>query len=181
MTAALAMLHYGIRNPDSGTRFQPTHWNTIAHLDIKPANVFMSRRMHPGQETFQSRVVLGDFGCAVTKEEMALGRHDPGILSASTRGWMAPEIKINSARKWAGPYGKPMDVWQMGGVIQVLCRLMSQPHQESADSQRPCGGSYSDELNSAIASAMTKEILERPTALDMWDEMKRLKANLASR
>lgn len=172
MTTALAMLHYGVRNLDTGLKYQLRDWNTVVHLDIKPMNVFLTSRHTPGFETVQHRVVLGDFGCAITKKSIEDGTQQPGKLDCATAGWTPPEIKHLRNGGWEGDFGKPMDVWQTGGVIQCLCRLLTKPNQGKAKEGRPCSVNFSPELNKVVAAAMIEDQKERPTTLDLWEEIK---------
>ena len=69
MAKGLSYLHHGIR--DSSRDRADGRWNSICHLDIKPCNVFLSSK---GQEGRYPRVVIGDFGCAITISDIISGK-----------------------------------------------------------------------------------------------------------
>ncbi|KAK5136793.1 hypothetical protein LTR08_002089 [Meristemomyces frigidus] len=169
LTKALCFIHSGLDLELANAKPRPG-WNTICHLDIKPGNIFLTST---GQTGGYPRVVLGDFGCAVTWNDIRSGKESREILYQGTEEWMPPELEPND-HGIVGKYGMPTDVWQMGGVIQVVCRLMDVPDQESVGRNRPCGRAYSKDLNNMVCSVMHKEYAKRPRAIDMVGELKRL-------
>lgn len=167
MTKALCFMHEGLDLDRPNTR-RP-YWNTICHLDIKPSNVFLSSRNTKGP---YPRVVLGDFGCAVSWRDIMAGKEDRATQWQGTIGWHAPEHHVDpNGFGVQGRYGKPTDIWQMGAVVQAMCRRTGHPLQELADQERPCGSRYSGDLNKVVACTMRKENSKRPTALDMVGEV----------
>lgn len=93
MCAALAFLHSGVRDPvKHDARVMP--WFSIAHLDIKPANVFLSTKPALGHEyDLFPRVVLGDLGCAVYAKDIGRDVFDIDCLPFGTHGWHPPEMQ----------------------------------------------------------------------------------------
>ena len=61
MARGLAFLHCGITDAVRGR--PASEWDPTFHLDLKPCNVFLSTS---GQQGPYPRVVVGDFGCAIT-------------------------------------------------------------------------------------------------------------------
>jgi len=171
MLTALAFCHNGVRNPGAN-QYKFANWNTICHLDIKPGNVFLTTRQIPGYETYKpyGRIVLGDFGCSVTLDDIKAGRQVMGTMPGATQGWTPPEIKYSQdAGGYRGTYGKGTDIWQMGGMVQVMARVIAEPNQSHVQLGRPCGAFYSSQLNHVIAAAMEPDHHKRPSALDLWD------------
>ncbi|KAK3699051.1 hypothetical protein LTR37_016655 [Vermiconidia calcicola] len=173
LCSALAMIHYGLRDPFD-KEHKMTNWNTICHLDIKLLNVFVSRKSDSGHDMGNrfSRIVLGDFGCAVTKEDIESSKFARDSVPCGTRGWFPPEL-VENVTGWSGNYGKPTDVWQMGGVIQTMCTRLVQPSQGPVRKGLPCGNGYSKELNHLVMEIMGKNDEYRPSAVDVAELVKR--------
>lgn len=173
LCAALAMCHNGIKDPIAPQN-KPPSWNMIAHLDIKPANVFLSSK---GVSGFQNapwpRVVLGDFGCAVSYKDILSGRVSREVVPHGTPGWMAPETEPDGNGVPRARYGWKTDIWQMGGVIQVLCLRSAEPDLTRIGAGRPCGTAYSSDLNNVISHCMKPDLNSRPTAVDVAQEVRR--------
>lgn len=151
-TKALDLLHRGPTEPSG--QHNPD-WNTICHLDIKPENIYLQDigERHP-------RIVLGDFGGAVSNSDIQWGRADLSLAPAYTPGWEAPEMG-------KGYYGTKSDSWQLGCAIQAMCLLRSSPDLEALRSGRPCGNNYSRELNSVVASLTDTNLWRRQNAEEM--------------
>ncbi|KAK5162769.1 uncharacterized protein LTR77_011200 [Saxophila tyrrhenica] len=171
---ALCFCHYGIRNAHA-PKYKLNPWNTICHLDIKPANLFVTSKMYPGNEYGNHRIVLGDFGCAVTLVDIQTKRTTTECMPGATAGWTPPEITYDDAKGYVGIFGKPTDVWQLGGLIQVMCRRTQLPQQEFVKEGRPCGGIYSVQLNDVVSRAMMEDHKTRPSALDLFEIVQRKK------
>lgn len=176
LAAALCMCHYGIRDPERpelGIR----HWDTICHLDIKPCNVFLST-IPPCMGTPHAkwpRVVLGDFGCAITRNDIITKRWANDRIPYGTLGWYPPENSDSVSTQYNGRYGKPTDIWQMGGVIQAVCRQIPEPDMFDVDGGIPCGSSYSKDLSNTVRCCMGLEQEMRPTSVDVFAEVKKLR------
>ncbi|KAK3704092.1 hypothetical protein LTR37_014067 [Vermiconidia calcicola] len=84
ISQALAFLHQGIKNGavEQGPK---RDWNTLCHLDIKPCNIFLSTADQAGPYPL---VVLGDFGCAITKSDIVFGMEHPRQQAAGTPQWL---------------------------------------------------------------------------------------------
>ena len=113
------------------------------------------------------RVVLGDFGCAVTREDVQTGKTARDSIPCGTQGWFPPEIIEGITGGWSGNYGKPTDVWQMGAVIQCMTTTDPMPNQRLVDSGVPCSRNYSKELNHVVMEIMGKNDDHRPSAVDV--------------
>ncbi|TKA66770.1 hypothetical protein B0A55_09105 [Friedmanniomyces simplex] len=147
LSKAVFFCHTGVDADQMDWR-EPQEWNTLCHLDVKPINVFFS---HDGGRNGFPRLVLGDFGCATT--------------------WK--DIQDGTAKRTVQLYGMPTDVWQMGGVMQAIARLMTLPELTSVVRRRACGRLYSRELNDVVSSCMDPDPLKRPTAGQVAREVKK--------
>lgn len=162
----LAMIHHGIPDhTDHSTKIKG--WNTMCHLDIKPANILLTKQQLPGREHMRHpRVVLADFGCSITKDDIQSGRESKIVQEHGTPGWFPPE----NGNPEASRYGKPTDIWQCGGVIQAMCLLLFQPDMDRL--KLPCGKNYSAALNCLVAACLSPEFQKRPTAVGLCDEVR---------
>ncbi|KAK3707269.1 hypothetical protein LTR37_012270 [Vermiconidia calcicola] len=141
---ALAFLHEGIGDPLHEKA--AARWNSTWHLDLKPCNIFLSSH---GQRGPYPRVVLGDFGCAVSEKDIDDGLAHPRRQRCGTEEWYPPE-GLESVVGSHVRYGSATDVWQMGATIHVMCRLLRGPRRSQLDSVSPCGSHYSETLNSTV-------------------------------
>lgn len=169
LTKALCFTHYGLNLDVEGQKPRP-NWNVICHLDIKPCNIFLDTRIRTGA---YPRVVLGDFGCAVTYNDIQTSKADRSVQNYGTPGWLAPETHLQpSLNGIQGHYGMPTDIWQAGASVQALCWREIRPNQRLADDGTPCGDGYSTDLNDVIAFCMHRDVLKRPRAKDLVGEVK---------
>ena len=174
LSAALSMCHYGVRDP-LNKQFKIANWNMICHLDIKPGNVFLSSKRAPGHEhETWPRVVLGDFGCAVSCKDIVSGKVDREVPPFGTPGWFPPECRQEDKVSFKGQYGWRTDIWQLGGLIQTLCYCMAEPLMARVEQGEPVGASYSFQLNTMISRIMTREFNVRPTAVDVAEGVNHL-------
>ena len=174
MSSALAACHNGIRNPLK-KGLQPKSWNCIAHLDIKPANVFISMKRAKGMEDDEyPTIVLGDFGCAVTADDILQGKFNKRIQPFGTELWYAPETKATTG-KHAGRYGKSSDIWQLGALVSCMCRLVQIPDYNALYSAQPLGPGYSAELNKVVKWCFDWDLEKRPNAVDIIERMVAMK------
>ena len=91
MSAALSLCHVGIPDPTK-PQYKFQKWNCICHLDIKPHNVFLSSKLAKGHENDKfPRVVLGDYGCSVTKRMIDSDKAHKDYVPGGTEGWYPPE------------------------------------------------------------------------------------------
>ena len=171
LCSALALCHHGIVDPLK-KHLQPKIWNAVCHLDIKPANIFFNMKRGVGLEDDDfPTLVLGDFGCAVTAEDIAQGRFPRVGQPFGTEAWYPPEGLIGATGKFAGRYGKSTDIWQLGAVIACMARLLVIPNRAELSSTQPCGPSYSVELNKLVHHMLHDDIEKRPTAIDVVEKM----------
>ncbi|SMY18789.1 unnamed protein product [Zymoseptoria tritici ST99CH_1A5] len=149
--SALMFLHVGLTDPSQ--RRDPS-WDSILHLDIKPANVFLDSHGGPGH---LPRVVLGDFGCAVQASDI-LRKIEPSMTRpGSTPGWCPPEESFVT-------YGVHTDLWLLGALIQVTCMLDMAPHPARLEGDSPCTSAYSRDLNSLVSGLVVPEPRRRTMA-----------------
>jgi serine/threonine protein kinase len=95
------------------------HAQGIAHLDLKPSNIFFDRGWH---------IRIGDFGIA-----QALERTYPEVVTAGTPGYMAPEQKDEDRA-----VDHRADIYALGIVTwQMLTRKLPEPESLSSDRLHP--------------------------------------------
>jgi serine/threonine protein kinase len=163
LMSALSFCHYGI-DADKPTD-ENVQWTTICHLDVKSDNIWLT--MQNSKESIP-RVVLGDFGCSVSPEDIDRGLAHTLMLTHGTPRWLPPEARASSSNG-RGQYGKATDIWQAGGTVQTMCRLTKSPNPEQAAARRPCGSTvYPRRLNSIVASCMDEAVEKRPSAIDCY-------------
>jgi len=161
LAKALSMTHYGINADNPAVRSQD--WNCIYHRDIKPGNIFLTDRQQIG---VYPRIVLGDFGCAVTRRDIETGIADKAAQAHGTVGWFPPE-RFPSHGGPRHRWGKATDIWQSGAVVQTMCRLILQPDIRFVEQGDVCGQYYSKELNSLVGSMMDVNPVKRPDAVGL--------------
>ena len=183
LASALCMCHYGIKDPmDPSDKVKD--WNTICHLDIKPQNIFLDYQgpshLVNSPDTWP-RVVLGDFGCSVTRDDIMSRKVDHKKQPYGTSGWYPPESDANdkghlseNGQNVKNAYGKFSDIWQMGAVIQVMCLRAITPTMHWVDKKCGAGHRYSPDMNEAVNKCMVRNIDLRPTALDVATAIKGL-------
>nr|XP_006818820.1 PREDICTED: membrane-associated tyrosine- and threonine-specific cdc2-inhibitory kinase-like [Saccoglossus kowalevskii] len=125
------------------------HNHNLIHMDIKPANIFVS---------FDGVCKLGDFGLMLEL--------DKGDLSEAQEGdpkYLAPEIL-------QGRYGKPADVFSLGITFLELACDLELPkggdlwHQlRSGNIPKDITQNLSDDLRYVIYTMMDPDVQHRPT------------------
>ena len=166
MASALSLCHYGITDPAHPV---PTYgWDALCHLDVKPSNVFLTS---VGQQGPHPRVVLGDFGCVVKHKDIMSGNVNGVIRGGGTPGWMPPEVGEHGQGHGVRAYGPPTDIWQTGGVIQCLCKLLSLP-TDQVQRREPCGNFYSPILNKVTFCCLWMGYNDRPNAVNLYQGAK---------
>lgn len=100
----LAFLHFGTRDT---SRRGIADWDAICHLDLKPANVFLSTT---DQEGPYPRVVVGDFGCAITVSDIVYGMEHPRQQLCGTPEWYPREGLPQVVGNYNTHYGPSTDV-----------------------------------------------------------------------
>lgn len=167
MAKGLHFMHSGIDADDERRQHSSNEWNTICHLDIKPGNVFLSTT---GQRF--PRVLVGDFGCAVTKYDILSRKADRMVQHNGTVGWFPPEVHRDQDGNWRGPYGKSTDIWQLGGVIQSMCKLFHEPKQSLVNAGTPCGRGFSEALNMMVKDCMREDLDNRIQTATLVDKVR---------
>jgi serine/threonine protein kinase len=149
---ALAFLHEGI----IGDR-QASNWDPIAHLDIKPQNIFLSSE---GGRNAYPRVVFADFGCAVKASDIVRGRENPTVQDVGTSEWYPPEGIGQTPFQYYGPM---TDIWQLGATAHTVCCFLIKPDRNALACGVPCGRKYSAELNRSVSHLTAFHSTSRPS------------------
>ncbi|KAK0786100.1 hypothetical protein LTS16_008520 [Friedmanniomyces endolithicus] len=156
VSKGLAFMHSGIGDP---AHEQPVPgWNAIFHLDLKPCNIFFSSS---GQRGRYPRVVIGDFGCSVSANDIGHGKEDPHRQPYGTPNWYPPEGHAKTR------YGAETDIWQCGAIISVMCRRANKPHHRYLESGDACGHGFGKSLSktgSLVQRCCHRDYRRRPTA-----------------
>jgi serine/threonine protein kinase len=119
------------------------HLNGVVHQDVKPANFLLGERAGAAQE----RVVLADFGAAVTVTE-TLERESGGTLVASF-AYTSPEVITGT-----GPIDGRADVYSLGCTLfRLLTGTVPFPGHSTA---------------AASAHAHLEQVAPRPSQLLPW-------------
>lgn len=153
---ALAFLHTGVRDIKKD-RPDPK-WNTIAHLDLKPQNIFLSS---DNRENGQRRVILADFGCAVTYTDIQKRRENEKVQPCGTPAWYPPEGIAEDG------YGTKTDIWMLGATIHVICLLLRSPHRPDLASRMPCSNRYGSAMQEIVQDMTSNDFLQRPSAREL--------------
>ncbi|KAF2216803.1 hypothetical protein CERZMDRAFT_92875 [Cercospora zeae-maydis SCOH1-5] len=165
VAAGLAFLHDGIKSIAPGKEHLKTpDWNTICHLDVKPQNIFVHKpRMvnRNGGISSLPRVVLGDFGCAVSLREIQSGEESSREQRVGTPAWYPPEGKGRTS------YGTKSDMWALGLTIFCLCRMVYDPSMRNYSRENLCGRAYGRRLNGLVRALTTGDLKRRPAARDV--------------
>lgn len=163
VASGLAFLHHGVIN---GRKVDG--WNPICHLDLNPRNVFISsKRMKHGH----GRIVLADFGCAITADDILRRIEDPAVQECGTPAYMPPEGRIGGgSRGVRSRYGPKTDIWQLGATVHVFCKLLDGPDPRYLALPRPCSGLYSDRLNRVVKLLCHPDSESRPRSLELFGE-----------
>jgi len=134
-------------------------WNWVVHQDIWPANVFLTEG-----STSYPRVVLGDFGSSITRDDL----RSSNIYPLRQQPDFAP-----LSQTWAIVDSRN-DVCQVGLVMVALCRTTFHPRVYRDEFETtPAGPSYSSLLNEVISPCLEPELEERPTARELLEQLTR--------
>jgi serine/threonine protein kinase len=135
-------------------------WNPIVHRDIKPGNVFMTwdRGNSLDQGTIYPRILLGDFGTAVSRDDLLT--HGPDFIGGADSRFEAP-----------GPrFGKHADVYGVGLVLQCLATMSQTPiPSKTQRMQYPLGPTFqaSDELVDRVEHCLDLDFSRRPNPREL--------------
>ncbi|MBV2164634.1 MAG: serine/threonine protein kinase [Comamonas sp.] len=131
------------------------HQHKMLHLDIKPANIFI---------TDDDRAVMIDFGAA----REVLNQQGNFVRPMYTPGFAAPEMY----RKGGGTMGPWTDIYAIGACIYVCMTGQAPPDVPKRQGQDSLPtvlarlrGSYSDNLLELVQWAMELEALGRPQSV----------------
>lgn len=169
---ALAYCHFGVEDatPDPMPDKVPG-WLTVLHRDLKPSNVFLKFR--PG-ETYPA-VVLADFGHAIREDDF---EYELGAQSGA--------YIVRPPEQTCGPEG---DIWAVGAIIQMMCRLDKGPlvhsdrprgmplsywvtNTDQAYRPRGAGPDYTNELNQVLWWCQQISPALRPDAVGLANCMR---------
>ncbi len=131
------------------------HQHKMLHLDIKPANIFV---------TDNDRAVMIDFGAA----REVLNQQSNFVRPMYTPGFAAPEMY----RKGGGTMGPWTDIYAIGACIYVCMTGQAPPEVPKRREQDSLctalarlRGNYSDNLLELVQWAMELEIAHRPQSV----------------
>lgn len=166
----LAYMHFGILDAWD-PRPVSSSWNTTCHLDLKLDNIFITSSDQRGGFP---RVVIGDFGCVVTMQDIISGRASSKHQDAGNQDWFAPEhlAKVVGSRRTR--LGPESDIWQAGAVIQCLAQFLPEPDRGRLNSEYPVGSRYSGMLNAMVEELCHKDWRRRPSALKVVRAIERM-------
>lgn len=169
VTKALCFLHEGV-DVYKHDATPIDSWNPICHLDIKPDNVYLTNK-HRNAD--YPRVVLGDLGCAVTRDDVVSGRVNRECPHQFTPSIVPPENRLEGdISRWKGKYGLVTDMWQLGGLMQVMCTKAHQPSLSKAKTMHACGPQYSFKANEIAWRLMHTDCTRRPKATELMEELR---------
>jgi serine/threonine protein kinase len=132
-------------------------WNPITHMDIKPANIFMTNEESFGaNRTPFPTMVLGDFGCSKSTSDIVAGVARLHRLSGETPEFAPPESPSWNDRG---------DVYMLGLTIHCLGRMSNLPDVVGHYELSP---RYGDEnLRKLIKRCIKTDSRERPSAYEL--------------
>ncbi|EME49374.1 hypothetical protein DOTSEDRAFT_19831 [Dothistroma septosporum NZE10] len=172
LASALCTCHYGI-NHVAVMDSAPSNWRMLCHLEAKPSNVWLTTQQKVG---FFPRVVLIGFDFVSTKDDIATRKAHDSVARFGNWQWMPPEgrLRRDDFGQKDLQLGSATDVWQVGGVIQAMCRLDTVPRMEEVDADQPvCGKDFSSALNNLVACCMQRDWRHRPSAMGLAKEVQR--------
>jgi serine/threonine protein kinase len=137
--------------------YEVNGWNPITHMDIKPANIFMTNDGSSGFETAPfPTMILGDFGCSKSTSDIVAGVARLHRLSGETPEFAPPESPGWSDRG---------DVYMLGLTIHCLGRMSNLPDVVGHYELSP---RYGDEnLRKLIKRCIKTDSRERPSAYEL--------------
>ncbi|KAI5367088.1 Putative serine/threonine-protein kinase, active [Septoria linicola] len=154
----LAFLHDGIKEiKPNGVHDKTPGWDTICHLDIKPQNIFLHSE---GGAFGLPRVVLADFGCAVSLSDVRGGAEQHVMQPCGTPAWYPPEGNAHNPQY----YGTKTDMWALGLTVFALCRLQIMPKLQAYSREALCGSQYGQRLNATVRTLTAGDSNRRPAA-----------------
>lgn len=140
------------------------HDHGIVHRDIKPANVFVKK-----QYNCKLKADLGDFGLAI---DTAKARPTSRCGSIA---FVAPEVYEGDS------YDRAVDVWSMGKTF--ACMILGRKYEYVDSSKTLLDLRFEDnptvppDLRRLIASCMSRDPYNRPSAHEVSKRLKELIAN----
>jgi len=128
-------------------------WDPIWHRDIKPSNIFMTWADSLGFDGKQyPTVLLGDFGCAVTGEQVLAGRGDPRQVPGNDPTFSSPEHPY---------YSDKSDVYSLGLATLCLANRTQSPPGISAIA------GASAPLRTVVGKCMMLQERDRPSRQEL--------------
>lgn len=131
--------------------------NKLAHMDLKPGNIFLTREDWLGADkTHFPTCVLGDFGCGKSEAEIVAGRSSLTEMSGHTEDFRPPEYPS---------WHENGDIYMLGLTIHCLGRMRNRPDIKNYPSLHPW---YKDEtLRYLVRKCLSVNPVHRPTANDL--------------
>jgi len=126
-------------------------WNPIVHRDLKPSNIFMTWANRIGS---YPTLLLGDFGCAVTGDDLRAGLGAPGTVPPVDTAWVPPEYPVFSDRS---------DIFTLGLIVMCLAARTQEPPR----GPNPLIGYASQGIITVVENCMERIPRERPSAQEL--------------
>jgi serine/threonine protein kinase len=133
------------------------NWNPIAHLDIKPANIFITNEDSLGTDkTPFPTLILGDFDCSKSYNDILSGKSRKYAHSGQTPASAPPE-----SSKW----NERDDIYMLGLTIHCLGQMRGEPDLKN---HFPLSPRYKNEnLRKLIKQCIKTDPHDRPKANDL--------------
>lgn len=151
MLKALCFLQFGVRNVLTDS--PDTRWEPIFHRDIHPENIFLSDSTQ--RTNRYPRVILGDFGIALTPSEMRM-------QFEGTPPHQRPS-DISNFEEWTEDMEWKTDVKDLGRVMYTLCH----DHPMFQEYNNAEKGEQSDDIDDDVIEEEEKE--EQRFGGDSWN------------
>ncbi|KAF2797289.1 kinase-like protein, partial [Melanomma pulvis-pyrius CBS 109.77] len=184
LAEALRYLHAGrnLKFENEEWHTPNANWDPIIHRDIIPSNIFLSSTDH--SDPLYPRVVLGDFGCAVTSSDLLEGKESPDSLPHQDPFFLGPERREHSTYS---------DVYQIGIVAWCLCYRVVSPPIAPPEASTYQGFSilpiqddeitngmwaYSEDLRQVISSCLRYTGVDRPDSKELLESIQNARRGL---
>lgn len=175
LAEALRLCHTGEHCKFDECTVLSENWDPVIHRDVLPGNVFLTSI---GSDGLYPRIVLGDFGCGVSRSDLLTGQVVPSDLPDPELSFWAPEALEQDTYS---------DVYQMGLVIWCLCYGVVTPHH--VYESRPVQDleiekglwTYSEQLRRVLNHCLSYRGVDRPTTKELLASIRSAKQTLEGR